>query len=51
MIRASVLLMLQVDFLLASDKKPWVWVMGEYKDDLPYDEIVNENNNNNLLSN
>ena len=31
---------LQIDFLLASDGKPWVWVMGEHKDDLPYDQIV-----------
>ncbi len=36
----------QIDFLLASDGKPWVWVMGEHKDDTPYDAIVNEYINN-----
>ena len=33
-------LLLQIDFLLASDGKPWVWVMGEHEADIPYDEIV-----------
>lgn len=33
-------LKLQINFLLGSDRKPWVWVMGEHEDDLPYDEIV-----------
>ena len=23
-----------------ADEKPWVWVMGEHKDDLPYDKLV-----------
>ena len=32
----------QINFLLGSDSKPWVWVMGEHKDDLPYDEIVSK---------
>ena len=36
------MLIMQIDFLLASDGNPWVWVMGEHKDDLPYDEIVIE---------
>lgn len=31
---------MQVNFLHGSDDKPWVWVMGEYKDDMAYDEIV-----------
>lgn len=31
---------LQIDFMVGSDGHPWVWVMGEHKDDLPYDEIV-----------
>lgn len=30
----------KIDFLLAANNKPWVWVMGEHKDDIPYDEIV-----------
>ena len=30
----------QVNFLKGSDGNPWVWVMGEHKDDLPYHELV-----------
>ncbi len=30
----------QIGFLLASDGQPWVWVMGEHRDDLPYEELV-----------
>jgi len=30
----------QINFLLGSDGEPWVWVMGEHPDDLPYQELV-----------
>ncbi len=31
----------QVNFLQGTDGSvPWVWVMGEHKDDLSYEELV-----------
>lgn len=30
----------KIDFLLAPDKNPWVWVMGEHRNDTSYDELV-----------
>lgn len=27
-------------FLEGSDGRPWVWVMGEHPNDLPYEELV-----------
>ena len=35
-------LSIQINFTLGSDGNPWVWVMGEHKDDLPYNELVRE---------
>ena len=32
----------QIRFLHGADGQPWVWVMGEHKDDLPYAELVRE---------
>ena len=31
---------IQINFLLGSDRQPWVWVMGEHPDDTPYEELV-----------
>ena len=33
---------MQINFLLGSDQNPWVWVMGEHPDDLPYEELVKQ---------
>ncbi|XP_011403562.1 PREDICTED: SH2 domain-containing protein 4B-like [Amphimedon queenslandica] len=30
----------KINFLEGSDGRPWVWVMGEHPDDLPYEELV-----------
>ncbi|KAL5457707.1 hypothetical protein EMCRGX_G034994 [Ephydatia muelleri] len=30
----------KINFLLGSDRQPWVWVMGEHPDDTPYEELV-----------
>ena len=30
----------QVGFALGGDGEPWVWVMGEHRDDLPYEQLV-----------
>lgn len=32
----------QIQFLLGSDGQPWTWVMGEHRDDLPYDELIRQ---------
>ena len=32
----------QISFLRGADGQPWVWVMGEHKNDLPYAELVRE---------
>lgn len=35
----------QVKFLQGTDGNvPWVWVMGEHKDDLSYEELVSYHN-------
>ncbi len=39
-LKASPLTLLQINFLVGSDGKPWVWVMGEHARDLPYEELV-----------
>ena len=30
----------QIQFLQGADGNPWVWVMGEHKNDLSYEELV-----------
>ena len=32
----------QIGFLHGADGQPWVWVMGEHRNDLPYAELVRE---------
>ncbi len=31
---------IQINFNMGADGSPWVWVMGEHKDDLSYKELV-----------
>lgn len=34
----------KVSFMLGSDGNPWVWVMGEHHNDLPYEQLVQKEN-------
>ena len=37
---AYFMFVLQIQFKIATDGNPWVWVMGEHRDDLSYEEMI-----------
>ena len=34
------MILLQIGFKIAADGNPWVWVMGEHREDLSYEEMI-----------